>query len=113
MYTDPRKTSVAAPGHVAGHVPFAYLDAFDEDVDYVADLKERYEAGGLGDGEIKDHLIQILNDKLAPVRTSRQEYAKDPAEVWRMLQRGTEQARSTAASVMDEVRATMKLDYFA
>lgn len=113
MYTDPRKTSVAAPGHVDGHVPFAYLDAFAEDVDYVADLKERYEAGGLADSAIKAHLVEVLDEKLAPVRSRRLEYAKDPAEVWRTLQRGTEKARETAVAVMEEVRRTMKLDYFS
>lgn len=113
MYTDPGKASVATPGNVTDHVPFAYLDAFAPDPVHLADLKERYEAGGLGDGEVKTYLADVLDHLMAPVRERRRELANDPAEVWRLLERGTARARAVATDVMDEVRCTMRLDYFA
>jgi tryptophanyl-tRNA synthetase len=113
MYTDPGKTSVATPGNVTNHVPFAYLDAFAPDHQHVADLKERYQAGGLGDGEIKLYLTDVLDQMTAPIRQRREQYANDPAEVWRLLRQGTDKAREVASSVIDEVRAAMRLDYFS
>lgn len=112
MFTDPSKTSLAAPGTVDGHVPFAYLDAFDPDAAAVAELKAHYERGGLGDVEIKQRLAVVLNDLLDPIRSTRTEYAKDPAEVMRMLEDGTNRTREIAARTISETRQVMGLSYF-
>jgi tryptophanyl-tRNA synthetase len=113
MYTDPQKASVATPGKIDGHVPFAYLDAFDPDTQRVAELKQHYEAGGLGDMEVKRYLTDVLENLLGPIRSRRSEYAVDPGEVLRLLQAGTERTRERAAEVLDETRRAMRLDYFA
>ncbi len=113
MYTDPNKASVADPGQVEGHVPFAYLDAFDPDFREVMRLKEQYRAGGLGDVVIKRRLIDVLESLLGPIRARREVYAQDPAEVMRLLQQGTLRTREVAQTTLDEVRAAMQLDYFA
>jgi tryptophanyl-tRNA synthetase len=113
MYTDPRKTSLAAPGHVDGHVPFAYLDAFATDTAKVSDLKEQYQVGGLGDGDIKRYLVDVLEDVLAPIRRRRTDFARDPGEVIALLQAGTQRTRERAAEVLAETRAAMRLDYFS
>jgi tryptophanyl-tRNA synthetase len=113
MYTDPQKASVAQPGTVSGHIPFAYLDAFDEDVEEVAQLKAHYERGGLGDVEVKRYVTDVLNTLLEPIRARRAEYAGDRGEVLRTLQVGTERTRERAAEVLDETRKAMGLDYFS
>jgi len=113
MYTDPRKTSLDAPGHVDGHVPFAYLDAFATDNATVSDLKVHYQSGGLGDGEVKQYLVEVLEDVLAPIRRRRVDFARDRGEVLALLQVGTDRAREKAAGVLDETRAAMRLDYFS
>ena len=61
MYTDPTHVRLSDPGHVEGNLVFTYLDIFDEDKAYVADLKAQYEAGGLGDMTIKKYLFEVLN----------------------------------------------------
>lgn len=111
MYTDPNHIRVSDPGKVEGNIVFTYLDVFDPQQDEVADLKEQYQRGGLGDMVLKRRLTDILNGILDPIRARRTVYAEDPAAVWNMLYSGTERARETAASTMHKVREVMKLVY--
>ena len=60
MYTDPDHLRVSDPGRIEGNVVFTYLDAFDPDREAVADLKEHYRRGGLGDMTLKRRLTSIL-----------------------------------------------------
>ena len=53
MYTDPHHLRVSDPGQVEGNVVFSYLDAFGRDEALVAQLKQQYQQGGLGDMSIK------------------------------------------------------------
>ena len=76
MFTDPNHVRVADPGKVEGNVVFAYLDAFDPDKAAVEALKEHYRRGGLGDGTVKQRLIEVLENLLAPMRRRRTEFAK-------------------------------------
>lgn len=120
MYTDPQRIRGTEPGNVEGNPVFTYLDAFHPDKALVADLKERYRAGGadergkplLGDVVVKRALIDCLNETLEPIRTRRAEFAKDPAYVNQVILDGTRRGRERAAEVMRSVRQAMKLDYF-
>ncbi|QNM97242.1 tryptophan--tRNA ligase [Chitinimonas koreensis] len=112
MYTDPGHLRVADPGRVEGNVVFAYLDAFDPDTAAVAELKDHYRRGGLGDMVLKRRLEAILQETLAPIRARRAEHAADPAEVMRLLAAGSAQARETAAKTLDAVRGALGLRYF-
>lgn len=71
MFTDTNHLRVEDPGKVEGNVVFTYLDAFDPDMDEVANLKEFYQRGGLGDGTIKKRLVEILESVIAPIREQR------------------------------------------
>lgn len=113
MYTDPNHLRVSDPGNVEGNPVFAYLDAFDSDVQEVARLKEAYKSGGLGDVVLKKYLFEVLNTFLAPIRKRRKEVAQDMDLVRAMVKDGTEKARSVAADTMHEVRERMYLNYFA
>ncbi|MEI6627305.1 MAG: tryptophan--tRNA ligase [bacterium] len=113
MYTDPKHLRVEDPGKIEGNVVFAFLDAFDEDKKLVAELKAQYKKGGLGDSVVKKRLNEVLQKFLQPIRERREAYAKDPARVMAILQRGTEQARQVAEKTMQEVRKAMKIDYFS
>jgi tryptophanyl-tRNA synthetase len=77
----------------------------------VAALKEHYARGGLGDVKIKRRLIEVLNTFLDPIRTRREQFAKDPHAVMKILLDGTEKTRDVAAKTMAEVRVAIKLDY--
>lgn len=112
VYTDPLHLKVSDPGHIEGNVAFTYLDAFDTDKDGLAEMKAHYQRGGLGDSIVKKRLEGILQEMLAPIRTRREEFAKDPAYVMQMLKEGTMKAREVAAATTDEVKKALGLSYF-
>ncbi|MDC7702023.1 tryptophan--tRNA ligase [Vogesella indigofera] len=112
MYTDANHLRVDDPGQVEGNVVFAYLDAFEPDSALVADLKARYQCGGLGDSVIKKQLEERLQALLAPIRARREHYAQDPAQVMALLKEGTYKARTVAAQTLAEVKAAMGLNYY-
>lgn len=112
MYTDPTHIRIEMPGHVEGNVVFAYLDAFDPAQEEVAALKARYEQGGVGDSEIKQRLIHVLENLLTPIRERRKVLAAHPEEVMRLLEAGTKKARIQAAQTMNEVKRAIGIQYF-
>ena len=111
MYTDPDHIHVNDPGKVEGNVVFTYLDVFDNNAEEVADLKMRYQRGGLGDVILKRRLIDVLNNFLEPIRIKRAHFAKNKTEVMDIVLQGTAQVQEVAAHTMDEVRRVMHLDY--
>ena len=112
MYTDPGHIHVNDPGKVGGNTVFEYLDVFAEDQNYVARLKEKYTAGGLGDVKVKQYLFGVLNDLLTPIRTRRYELAQDLPAVYNMLLTGSQRANEVAARTLTEVRDAIGLNYF-
>lgn len=112
MYTDPTRIHPTDPGKVEGNPVFIYHDTFNPNKDEVADLKERYQNGKVGDIEVKQKLFVALNDFLKPIRERRIEFAKDPENLDRILIEGTAKAREVAKETMKEVRKAMKIDYF-
>jgi tryptophanyl-tRNA synthetase len=114
MYTDPSRLRATDPGHVEGNPVFAYHDAFNPNVDEVAELKERYATGRVGDVEVKRRLVAALNSFLEPVRQRRSDLLADnPTIVEDVLRSGATRARREAAETMREVRTAMQIDYFA
>lgn len=113
MYTDPTHIHVEDPGHIEGNVVFTYLDIFDPDKEHVQELKDQYQAGGLGDVKIKRYLFEVLNNELKPIRERREEFAKDIPAVYDMLKQGCADANEVANQTLAEVRHAMGLDYFA
>jgi tryptophanyl-tRNA synthetase len=109
MFTDPKHLRVSDPGQVEGNVVFAYLDAFDPDRAAVEALKHHYRRGGLGDALLKRRLNEVLQELLAPIRARRAAFAADPAEVMRLIERGTAEGREVAARSLSAVRAVFGL----
>ncbi len=85
MFTDPNHLRVEDPGTVEGNPVFTYLDVFDEDKEALEELKAHYRRGGLGDSVIKRRLNEVLQAFLAPIRSRREELAKDPEAVMNLL----------------------------
>ena len=114
MYTDPNHIRVEDPGKIEGNMVFHYLDVFGrpEDAQEIADMKEHYQRGGLGDVKTKRYLLEILECELGPIRERRIEFAKDMGEVYNMLQKGSEKAREVAGQTLSEVKGAMGLNYF-
>ena len=112
MYTDPNHIHVEDPGQVEGNTVFTYLDVFAPDKDKVAELKEQYQKGGLGDVKIKRYLNKVLEEELGPIRERREKFAQDPDAVYEMLLEGSKKANEVANQTLQEVREAIGLNYF-
>ena len=111
MYTDPTRLRATDPGHVEGNPVFQYHDAFNNDSAEVADLKERYTKGKVGDVEVKQKLIEAVNKFLEPIREVRTQYEQDSNYVDECIENGSAKGRATAQATMEEVRDKMGLKY--
>ncbi len=112
MYTDPKRIRATDPGTVEGNPVFIYHDAFNDDAAEVAELKERYRAGRVGDVEVKQKLVAALERFLEPIRERRARYERQPNVVEEIIHEGSKRARAEAQRTLHEVRAAMRLDYF-
>lgn len=121
MYTDPTHLRVQDPGKLEGNCVFTYLDAFCKPEHFgqylpeyqnLDELKAHYQRGGLGDMKVKKFLNAVLQEELTPIRERRKEFEKDIPAVYEMLRKGCEVARETAAATLEEVRKSMKINYF-
>lgn len=134
MFTDPLHLNIEDPGHLQGtyvdaegnevsyqNTVFVYLDAFCEDSDFekflpayknLDEMKQHYMRGGLGDGTCKKFLLNILNDRLEPMRQKRHEYEQNIQGVYDILAKGTQAAREIGQKTINEVRHAMRIDYF-
>lgn len=112
MFTDPNHIRIEDPGQVEGNVVFTYLDVFDEDKEKVAELKEHYRAGGLGDVTIKRYLNEVLQEVLTPIRERRKEFEGNEDYILNMLKEGSEKAEQVAAVTLENVKTAMGINYF-
>ncbi|MDD5828266.1 MAG: tryptophan--tRNA ligase [Lachnospira sp.] len=121
MYTDPEHIRVEDPGKLEGNCVFTYLDAFSSEEDFkeflpdyknLDELKEHYTRGGLGDVKVKKFLNNVLQKQLEPIRARRHEYEKDIPGVYDILRQGTKAAYEVAEQTLNEVKASMKINYF-
>ena len=109
MYTDPTRIHATDPGHVEGNPVFTYHDTFNPDKAEVAELKERYRAGRVGDVEVKRRLAKAINEYLAPMRERRAQLAAHPEDVIDILRAGSAQAQQLAEQTLAEVHDKMGL----
>lgn len=121
MFTDPDHLRIEDPGKLEGNTVFTYLDAFCKTEQFerylpeyanLDELKAHYQRGGLGDVMVKKFLNNVLQEELEPIRNRRKELQKDIPYVYEVLKKGSEAAREVAAKTLDEVRASMKINYF-
>ena len=112
MYTDPKRIHPTDPGKVEGNPVFTYLDAFGSSSDKpkVEEYKRKYEKGDVGDVEVKEFLVSVLNEFLDPIRKRRSELEKQSGLVEKILNEGTKKARQEATKTLDQVKEAMKLD---
>ena len=121
MFTDPTHIKVSDPGKLEGYTVFTYLDAFCRpeyfaeflpDYANLQELKDHYTRGGLGDMKVKRFLNNVLQAELEPIRNRRKEYQKDIPYVYEILKKGSEKAEAVAEKTLQEVKASMKINYF-
>ena len=121
MFPDPTHIKVSDPGKLEGNTVFTYLDAFCRpeyfaeflpDYANLQELKDHYTRGGLGDMKVKRFLNNVLQAELEPIRNRRKEYQKDIPYVYEILKKGSEKAEAVAEKTLQEVKASMKINYF-
>ena len=121
MYTDPTHLKVSDSGHIEGNTVFTYLDAFIKPDSFekywpeyknLDELKAHYQRGGLGDVKIKKFLNKVLQEELRPIRERRAYWEERLPEVYEILKEGSAKAAAKAQQTLDEVKASMRIDYF-
>jgi len=111
MYTDPKRVRADIPGTVEGNPVFVYHDVFNPNREEVDDLKARYEAGKVGDVEVKTKLAAAINARLDPIRERRAAALARPGDLREIVMEGSRKARVTAVQTMQRVREAVKLVY--
>ena len=121
MYTDPDHIKVSDPGKIEGNCVFTYLDAFCKpehfekylpEYENLDALKAHYQRGGLGDVKVKRFLNSVMQEELSPIRERRLEWQAKLPEVVKILEEGTKKAYATAEKTLNEVKSSMKINYF-
>jgi tryptophanyl-tRNA synthetase len=77
--------------------------------DDVGAMRARYEAGGLGYGEAKAALFEVLDEHLREPRARFHALMADPGELDRVLAAGAARARELAAVTVGRMRAAVGL----
>jgi len=109
MYTDPTRIHPDDPGHIEGNPVFIYHDAFNPNKKEVAQLKERYQVGKVGDVEVKEKLAKAINEFLGPIRERRAKFEKEKGLVEKILEKGNKIAGEEAEKTLDQVKEKMGL----
>jgi tryptophanyl-tRNA synthetase len=112
MYTDPTRIHPTDPGHTENNPVFIYHEAFNPNKEEVEDLKKRYRAGKVGDIEVKEKLVQVLNQFLDPILEKRKGFESQPDLVLDIIKKGGQRARREAAETLKLVKKAMGLNYF-
>ncbi len=121
MYTDPNHLRVEDPGDTENNPVFIYLDAFCKDEHFAEflpeyqnldELKVHYQRGGLGDVKVKKFLNNVIQKELAPIRERRKIWEQKTPEVYKILRKGSLEAKEVAAKTLENVKRAMKINYF-
>jgi tryptophanyl-tRNA synthetase len=75
----------------------------------IAQWEARYRAGGVGYGETKKRLAELVADYFRPYRQKRAELEQKPDYVRQVLRRGAERARAIASQTLLEARKAVGL----
>jgi tryptophanyl-tRNA synthetase len=111
MYTDPKRLRATDPGTVEGNPVFDYHDAFNPNLAEVEELKNRYQAGKVGDVEVKNKLSRAVNELLEPFRERRAYYRAHPRLAQDILSEGIRRMQKEAHETMEVVKSVTGLSY--
>ena len=121
MFTDPNHLRVQDPGRVEGNPVFIYLEAFCKDEYFpeflpeyqnLEELEDHYRRGGLGDVKVKKFLNNVMQAELSPIRARRKEWEQRIPDVMDILKEGSRVAEAKAAETLNDVKASMRINYF-
>jgi tryptophanyl-tRNA synthetase len=108
MPTD--STPVEAPKDPDSSAVFQILEQFatgETAATLVPDVRKRLEAGGMGWGELKSILFEVLDAELGPLRGRYEALVAPGSELDDILADGARRARARARRVLGSVRAAV------
>ena len=103
------------PGDPEINPVFHYAEVFLNDEELLHDLKRRYLRGdNLGDGHVKAHVIDAVNELLDPIRERRAalEGAEGDKKVTEIIREGTARANRVAEETLARAKEAMGLSFF-
>lgn len=109
MYTDPKRIRADIPGTVEGNPIFVYHKIFNDNRGEVEDLAARYQAGTVGDVEVKEKLASAINRFLDPIRERRARFQAEKGLVDTLIVEGTERTRREVKETLADMRKAMGL----
>ena len=99
-------SSVEEPKNTDGLVIFDIFKSLATP-EQTAALKARLEAGGIGWGEVKAQLLEVLEGQFGQYRDRYNELMANPTEIERILAEGADKARVVARQKLQEVRSAI------
>lgn len=110
MYTDPKRVHATDPGTIENNPLWIYHDAFNPDAQWVAEAKDLYRLGQIGDVACKKRLVEVLVDLTRPMQERRARFEKEPDQIQRVLIEGTQRANAIAETTLWEVKQAIGQD---
>ncbi len=101
-FTDPNRKKATDPGTVEGNPVFMYHDLLNQNEAEVAELKERYRQGKVGDVEVKQKLFEAHQTYFAEAIERRRELATNQQLLREILENGAERANQVAQQTLAE-----------
>jgi tryptophanyl-tRNA synthetase len=110
MVTDPARVRRTDPGE-PDICPVGDLHKIFSSKETMAKVYEGCRSAGIGCIECKSWAADALVQILTPMQERRKKYEDNPRLAWDILEAGSARARDIAGATMDDVRASMGLDY--
>lgn len=108
--TDPKKIKKDDPANPDICMVYYYHKLVTKE-EKLNNICSECKAGSRGCVQCKKELIKNLSNFLEPIKERRKYYEDNPQEVEKILNEGTEYARSVAKENMKNVKKAMKIDY--
>jgi len=102
-------TPVEDPKNADSSPAFQIMEQFAPE-DVTADTLRRLEAGGMGWGDLKSHLFEVLNQELGPLRARYDALMEPGSELDELLIAGAKKARARARVVLTNVREAIGVE---
>lgn len=103
-------TPVEAPKNPDTCTVFALYRLFAPAED-ILNMAERYRNGGVGYGEVKKELVDLVWNHFAPFRERREELIRDKEQVRKILNEGADKARYHANKTLRKIRKKVGTTY--
>ncbi len=108
MVTDPNRMRLSDPGNPDICNVFSMHKIFSSEEE-IKEIDTECRRAGIGCVDCKKRFAANLNENLAPFRSRRAEFDKNPDDVWDILHDGAKRARKIAQETMREVREAIQL----